>query len=342
VANELSTTSSNELAKQHQAQVAKRVSDLERGGYYKNVVSPEDYLARKQKSGNADTDLELQDDAELNSDVGSRRTENEVVPLKHWNTNIQKKFDECTDSQKKAWLDSFKIIEKGYVKQLNALKDDLNVAGPVLDALEPYLKGINNLGMTAQEYLKELLAFDDKLGLNPAYYIAKLIAIHNITYNDIYNNLNAAIEEVATENKLDKYITPLKQEITQLKSGLGLGQSLEGQSQESPAVVKEAADEIVDKVTMFFEQKDASGRDLYPGAFEHMEDILELVQMGETLDDAYNYVINGKSAQDDRSSDDRGSEVEYDEPRAANNQKLTSAEKEKQMLRNALRKIERR
>jgi hypothetical protein len=58
------------------------------------------------------------------------------------------------------------------------------------------------------------------------------------------------------------------------------------------------AKEIVEQVTMFFEQRDAQGKLLYPNAFANIEDILDLVQTGETLEDAYNLVMTGNKNKD--------------------------------------------
>jgi hypothetical protein len=58
------------------------------------------------------------------------------------------------------------------------------------------------------------------------------------------------------------------------------------------------ANEIVEQITMFFEQRDAQGKLLYPNAFANIEDILDLVQTGETLEDAYNLVMTGNKKKD--------------------------------------------
>jgi hypothetical protein len=311
-------------------EIVKKVSDLERGGYYKNVVSPEEYLKRGNREVDRTNDeLELDDDKE----IGRAK---EVEPLKHWNTKIQKKFDECTDSQKQAWVESFKIIEKGFVKQLNALKDDIAVSQPILAAISPYAKAISEIGLTPDEYLRELIKFDDELGIDPAKQIARLIAIHNVSYNAIYNQLGKAAQDVRDEISISKYVNPLKKELNEIKSAVGYSST----SKVDTAEAEESAKEIVDKVTMFFEQRDSSGREMYPGAFNHMEDILELVQTGENLEDAYNLVVNG-GKKDGQVIDTVGSEVDYDEPQGNRRTVMTPQEKEKQMLLSTLRKITR-
>jgi hypothetical protein len=332
MSTDLSQTGSGQsLQEGKSGQIAKRISDLERGGYYRNVVSPEDYIAGKNRYDSSNNeDLEL-------TDEGSKDIESQgkgVVALKHWNTKVQNKFNECTESQKQAWVDSFKIVEKGFVKQLNALKDDIAVAEPMLEAVAPYYRDIEKLGMTPKEYLQRLIKFDDDLGFNPAYEIARLIAIHKLSYDDIYNQLDAASRNLEEEESIEKYISPLKREITQLKSSLGYGDS----GYENKGKEEEAAKAIIDKVTMFFEQRDSAGREMYPGAFEHIQDILELVQTGETLEDAYNLVVNGETARGKEGS----VEVEYDEPQGQGRRAaLTPREKEKQLLLNTLNRITR-
>jgi hypothetical protein len=316
-------------------EIVKKVSDLERGGYYKTVVSPEDYLAGKNREGSRTNDeLELNDDSQ--SVIDTKDKQQEVSPLNHWNRKIQKKFEECTESQKKAWVDSFKIIEKGFVKQLNALKDDIMVAEPILAAISPYAEDIRKIGLTPEEYLRELIKFDYDLGNNPAKQVARLIAIHNLSYDSIYNQLGKVSQEVKDEESMSKYVDPLKKELTEIKSALGYS----GTSRVNQAEAVQTAQEIVDKVTMFFEQRDSAGRELYPGAFARMEDILELVQTGENLEDAYNLVVNG-GEKDEKVVEVEGGDVDYEEPQRSRRAEMTLQEKEKQMLLNTLKKITR-
>jgi hypothetical protein len=322
------------LDKVQQGELAQRARDLERGGYYRNVVSPEDYIAGKNRYDSSNNeDLELNDEG--SKDIESQGTKSqgtEVEPLKHWNTKIQKKFDECTDSQKQAWIDSFKIVEKGYVKQLTALKDDIAVAEPMLEAVSPYYRDIEKLGMTPKEYLERLINFDDKLGSNPAYEIARLISIHKLSYDDIYNQLSKASRDLREEVSIGKYVTPIQKELNEIKSALGYSEA----ARVNKAEAEQTADEIVDKITMFFEQKDSAGREMYPGAFDHMEDILDLAQRGNALEDAYRLAVDGKK------SVSQEADVDYEETQGQGRRaELTPREKEKQLLLNTLKKITR-
>jgi hypothetical protein len=302
-------------------EVVKKLSDLERGGYYKTVKAPGEYFAEKNKEGSSTSDeLEIDDDSKSETDKG-------IEPLKHWNTKIKKKFNECTDSQKEAWKDSFKIIEKGYVKQLNELKEDLQSAQPIIEMMEPYKEQLEKLGVTAEKYLSDLVRFDELLGANPAYEIARLIAIYQVPYESLIDYLKVANKDISQEASISKYVNPLKKEISQLKKAIGGGQT----SPEIEEAAKEQSDSIINKITMFFEQRDAEGKERYPHAFENIQDILELVQTGENLEDAYNLVVNGEK------KEVANKEVEYEEPSDVRKKSpLTSQEKEREML---LRKL---
>ncbi|MDR0723726.1 MAG: hypothetical protein LBF23_00865 [Endomicrobium sp.] len=330
---EVSTGQSQVAVRQNE--VAKKISDLERGGYYKNVVSPEEYLSRK-KDSSTNPDVEIYDEQSQDTKDTKDTKNKQVAPLKHWNEKIQAKFDECTDSQKRAWLDSFKIVEKNYVKQLNYLKDDIAAMQPVMAEFEPLKPQLEKLGQTPAEYIKDLITFDMQIGANPAYEIARLISHFNVAYNDLYNALPQAANDLKESTTISKYVDPLYKELASIKAALGYS----SQDTVNVEMATKAAEDIIAKVTAFFEQRDSSGKEMYPGAFEHIRDIIELVQTGENLQDAYDYVVNGKSNKEDSSIEEQG--LDYDEPQdRKKDRKMNSDEKEKAMLLSMLEKINR-
>jgi hypothetical protein len=320
--NDLEVSTGQQQIAVRTPELVKKVSDLEKGGYYRNVKSPEEYLSVGKKEGSQTSDeLEIYDD----SDDGKVEKKS-LSPLKHWNARVKKKYDECTDSQKEAWLDSFKIIEKGYVKQLNDLKEDLQMAAPIIAMMEPFKKDLEKLNISAVEYLRGLITYDKLLGKNPVYEIARLISVFNVQYADLYDALMVANKDVADEASVDKYVAPLRDEIAQLKESVGYDAKT--------VEAKKAADDISEKITTFFEQLDAEGKPRYPGAFDNIKDIVELVQIGEGLEDAYNIVINGERKAV------ANNEVEYEEHMdEKKGTPLNALQKEKQMLLNTLKRI---
>jgi hypothetical protein len=312
---EVALKGNTELAESQKAEIVNKTALKEDGGYYKNVVSPEEYLNQRKEKSNTGDDLELKDEDSKKS---------EVTPLKHWNTKIQNKFDECTESQKKAWLDSFKIIEKGYVKQLNAVKQDLAISLPVFKEVEPYLEQISKDGMTPAQYVRTLIDFDKQLEKDPAPLVGKIINYYQLSYDAVFYGLERAIDESKHQGSISPYIVPLQKEISQLRSQL------------SPEAKEQAeANEAAAKIEAFYSQKDSSGKDMYPGAFDNLDDILALVQIGETLDNAYNLVINGETKES--AEDNKDADIYDDiEPRR---RPLDAREKELEMLRSVVRKI---
>lgn len=324
--NELQSQS-NEVSVVKSNEIANRISDLERGGYYKNVVSPDDYLKTNKQESSTDGDTELYDD--------NKEQKESAAPLKHWSNNIKKIFADCTESQKKAWLSSFKIIEKGYVKNLNSLKDEIAQVAPIVKLLEPLADDLKKIGQSKYDYIKDLIDFDLAVGKDPAYEIAKLICLKQINIEDLKRYLPIANDDIVANKYINVHLDPLKKEIKKLKQALGDSSELS----EDNELVKKTAEDAINKITMFFEQKDAKGNDLYPGAFENIEDILELVQTGENLEDAYNLVINGQSKSSD--SSDTSSEIEYDELRSRSKKSVSAQEKERELLLATLNKISR-
>ena len=220
-----------------------------------------------------------------------KRSAKDPQPLRHWSEHIQSKFESVPKSTQQAWLDSFKIVEKGFVKQLNALKDDIQSAAAIFEVIEPYYEEIMKTGMTPAEYFKNLIAFDYMMGKDPAYEISKLILRHNVQYEDIYWNLVEAEEDIKEEAKVSKHLAPLKAEIESLKDKLGY--------HKRPRDVEAKAEELFEKIKNFYSQVDEQGNELYPGAFDYIEDIIEVVQTGETLEDAYDLVMGGKRLRED-------------------------------------------
>jgi hypothetical protein len=308
----------------------KRLTELERGGYYDTVKSPEEYIGGKTKDRSSETD-----DLELTKEVGLKESEDsksEIVPLKHWNTKIQKQFDECTESQKEAWIDSFKIIEKAHAKQLNMLKDQIEKVEPCVDLIESLSADLEKLGKTPVEYISALIEYDKLIGQNPTYEAARLISVFGINYDDLYKALGQADKDITTEATLGKYLDPLKKELARVKSAVGYK---EGQS-EKEAKAEAVSDDLTTKITAFYEQTDSEGKPRYPDAFDHISEIIELVQTGENLQDAYDLVINGERQ---KGGND---EVEYEgQSDSRKDRPLTAKEKERNMLLNMMRKLER-
>jgi hypothetical protein len=325
----LEISSGNNQIAVRESEIARRVKEVEKGGYYKNVVSPDEYFKTKSKEQNRDLEI---------TDEETKESKNKKIePLKHWKDNITREFEKCTESQKDAWLDSFKIVEKNFTKQLNSLKEEIELARPVAEIVAELStkngKNLEELGKTPSQYINTLIEFDKAIGANPAYEIAKLILMFNVQYQDIYNNINQASQDIANEAHMQKVVAPLQQEISKLKSSLGYGGQPPSVEDEG---VKQRAKEIVEQVTMFFEQRDSKGNLLYPNAFANIDDIFELVQTGETLEDAYNLVMTGRKNKVAPSEDS----VDYEEPQnKKSGYKPNPQELEKEMLRSTFKKL---
>jgi hypothetical protein len=326
--NELQTTGNKELA--NRSQIDNRVRNLEDGGYYKNVVSPEEYLSERKESG--DSELELSDE-DGNVSSSELSTPQKVEPLKHWNLSIQRKFDSCSESQKKAWLDSFAIIEKGYAKQLAMQKKHW-----IDDLVAPFEKDLKKLDLTSSEYIAELIKLDNDLGSKPAETIASLMLHRNINFNQI----DAVLDKVAIEMDQQAVIAPLQKDMNRIKSSLGI-QSPEGtqfpgtQSPDLEYAQNQEAEQVANKISEFYNQTDKTGKQLYPGAIDNIEAILAQVEQGNTLDKAYYIVMNNKESP---ASKEEEQQVDYEETESPKKKrKLNALEEEKQMLRNTLNKL---
>jgi hypothetical protein len=349
--------SNNSLpSKYAQKEIARR-SELEKGGYYRTVVSPDQYLkSLKDSSQKQGEELELEDEpqsqptADLQESAGKSKP---AVPLKHWNANIKKHFEACSDSQKKAWVDSFKIIEKGYNKKLDALQADLDMAAPVVNFLIKHEASLLKLratkGVDPIDYLDTLINFDIKMAQDPVYEIARLIAHHKVNYEDIASVMGIAEDNLKTSAAVNQHIAPLKNEISQLKQSLGLQNVAVNQESAfadaaaagiSPEEV-EAAKDAANKVEAFYGQKDSTGKPLYPQAIENIEEILEQVQKtGMGLDDAYQKVVNGIEPQEKNTAGNTASEsdIDYDEP-VVTKSAMNARDKEKAFLQAKLRHV---
>ena len=264
-------------------ELARRYRDLQKSDYYTRTQTPGQYL-KSQKRERADAELELTPERES----PNTKEEDKIVPLPHWNKHIQKVFESLDEKVQKAWVDSFKIVEKSYVKQLNEIKSDLDIAAPLLDIVLPYREGIEKIGLSVEEYIKKLIEFDLNLAENPGREIAKLIHRHDIKYDDLYGYLQEEVALAPQRMLVEQELAPIKKELEEYKKMKS--------SQLENEYVNKQADDIISKITAFYEQTDKQGNMLYPNAFDQMQDIIELIQMGETLDDAYNFVMKEKNA----------------------------------------------
>lgn len=257
-------------------------------------------------------DYDLQQDrrrggsAELERSASRKPVEyGQRKPLSMWNSRIQSVFKAQPSGVQKAWLDSTKLMEKTFVKNLNEMKEDMLAAEEILSVVEPHYKDIRAIGMTPKTYMTNLIAFDQKLSENPAREIARLLLKFGITYNYLYKAMQQAQIDIRAEEQVMPIIAPIVDELRDLREQLG------GVSEETERKTDDTADEVVEGLKTFFSQVDGQGEPLYPEAFTYMDDILELVQTGETLDSAYNLVMYGDRGYDEYG----GGDVDYDSDR---------------------------
>jgi phage host-nuclease inhibitor protein Gam len=287
MANDLVVNSSTNVLKRNE--LAELSEKLKKSGYHKKVLTPEAYLKTlRQDTVTTDegADLELTE-APVSNAISESRTGKQPAALNHWNKKVKARFDECTSEQKKAWLDSFKIIEKSYVKQLNEMKEDLLLAEPVFELLMPHQDYFIQSGKTPTEYFKMLMDFDKELGADPAKAVAKLVVKWNLSKEAIAQAMNEAIADIEHEEREAKTLAPLKKEINKLKTALGVAGSQEVDYQQADNM----ADDVARKIEAFFDQRDKQGQLLYPKAYDYIDDIIELYQTGMDLDTAYNNVV---------------------------------------------------
>jgi hypothetical protein len=291
-----------------------------------------------QPSGDYLTTEKVGTDTELTEDVSAKKSrKSDIVPMKFWSKKIQKMFEECSQEQKRAWLDSFEIIEKGYAKQVRQLQATLDLAEPILKLLIPKIEGLKKIKMTPTEYVKLLLDFDVSLAKDPAYEVAKLIARFNLKYDDLAPLVPTAVDDVVTADRVKQQMQPLKDEINALRSQLNPS-SEAMYDEETQDEIERQAETLVDQITMFYEQRDNKGNLLYPGAFKFAPEILELVEAGEDLDTAYHLVVKGKRP--DELTDDSIEYQESDDGRKP--VAKTAKEKEHDYLMSVLNQITRR
>jgi hypothetical protein len=255
-----------------------------------NTVAPAEYL----KSGAAapTQDVELEEERGIAPSVKKHKSTTKHKPLGHWADHIAKEFERLPEKTQKAWLDSFKIVEKGFIKQVNELKEDLIVAEDILALVEPFYDEMLAKGISPKAYIKSLIDFDRKVGQDAAYEIARMIIQHGVTLEKIYPKIVQAEKDMLDDYNIRRHIDPLKKEIAKLK----------GEDVDTATVIAEAnreADELFEKIRNYYEQVDEQGEKLYPNAFDHMEDIIELIQGGENLDDAYDLVMFGRRLNDE-------------------------------------------
>jgi hypothetical protein len=124
-----------------------------------DVRSPAEYL----KSGAVapTQDVELDEERSIAPSVKKHKSTTKHKPLGHWADHIAKEFERLPEKTQKAWLDSFKIVEKGFIKQANELKEDLIIAEDILALVEPFYDEMLAKGISPKAYIKSLIDFDN-------------------------------------------------------------------------------------------------------------------------------------------------------------------------------------
>jgi hypothetical protein len=321
-------------------QLAQRTRDLESGGYYKNVRSPEEYDANKE----FDDDLREQgQDLDLTDEEKSRKAskkeakedeeyDGKLEPKKFWGEHIVREFENCTDKQKSAWLNSFKIIEKNYAKRVGTLEDEIRLSKKIMKAVEPARAGIEKQGYTLPDYIGTLVSFDNLASVSPAKAIARLWASSGLTYEEVYNAVQEQGQEASAMKHVAPYLEPLQQEVALLKRRLG-----EDGEPEDEAEALDQAQKTYKLLEDFYKQRDGAGKELYPGAMDNIKAIIEELDSSPdcTLIDAYERVMSGSPS---RKGDEQ--DIEMDSQSASRPRRvMTEREKEEEMLNRKLRQI---
>jgi hypothetical protein len=294
MSNEVVTTN-QEIVSKPTHDLVKLHNQLKQNGYYKNVITPEQYLKNLKYEGTNEDDgseLELTENEGVQAPAQRTSSKKQPKPLAHWNAKIAARFQECDKATQNAWLDSFKIIEKSYVKQLNELKEDLLLAEPIFELLMPFQEYFVKSKQTPAEYFKQLIEFDKELGADPAKAVAKLVVMYNLPQDAIANALDVAENELAHNSMMEQTLQPLKKEINRLKTQLGTASPQEVDYEQANGM----ADDLAQKIEAFFDQKDKQGQPIYPKAYDYIEDIIELYQTGVDLDTAYHNIVDGAEA----------------------------------------------
>lgn len=306
MADELSTTSSTTQLTQYEKNYLERKARLEKSGYYKSNITPDEYLQQKAKSRpNANLELEEAAKERLGKKFIPTTTTptGKIDPEKHWGKYIQAKFEACDPDTQAAWKKSFTIIEKSYQKQTNQMQMALSIADPIVALLAPLANDLKKLGKTPAEYVSTLIQFDKELTKNPVYKIATLLSKFAITYDDLMQVQELADREVEQSFAINKYVEPLKKELSEIKKSMGYNPDDKIDSVE----VEKTVEEVVEKISSFFAQVDEQGNSLYPHAEENIERILELAEQDIPLHDAYNQALSEANAEasPSSSSDDK-------------------------------------
>jgi hypothetical protein len=300
---------------------------LKRSGYYESVQSPESYLEGTNNQAQSQ-DLELEKSSQGEKVSKSKK---EQSPLSHWNTSIKKHFMECSDEQKQAWLDSYKIIEKGFKKQISALKYPASVGEYLLAKIAPFEEALKTNNLNALTYIDSLLQFDKMVGEDPVGAVARLVINDKVTYQEIYDAIPRVLQENEGNASIEKKLAPLKDEINRLKMVAGQ----EVSDPQSFEEVNNVANDILEKIQAFYAQTDPSGKLKYPLAQDNMAEIVERLEDGENLDDAY-YNTVGTGAPSATNSD---SQIEDDYVPFKPKRTKNALDLEKEMLMNKLNRM---
>jgi hypothetical protein len=212
-------------------------------------------------------------------------------PKKFWNADIKKEFNALSASQQKAWLDSFKVLEKSYEKTISGLKESFANLDDIADVLAPYVNEIvNNLGVSPATYVANLIDADKEASADPVQYILKIMGAKGVTFAQLGAGVKPLMDKTENEEKL----APVMNKISELEQKLTQQEQITQQPTQDD--LEYQSDVMATEIKDFYNQTDSSGRELYPGWESMLEQILPMYLKGASLNDAYNTIAEEHKA----------------------------------------------
>jgi hypothetical protein len=275
-------------------------------------ISPADYFKSKElQHGGDDEDLDLTP-SRTKADVDitepkAKEKSSELQALNFWNRNIRNVFNSQSEKVKKAWMESFAIIEKGFAKRAADLEDRLSPSEDIIDIIEvltPIMPELEKLKLSPAEYIERRIKEDREIGKDPYLYVAKLCILNNLGLKELQGTLDYARQSLEREREEGGELSNIKKELKALKSVVG---QIEAPHDPDSDVAK--AEEISENIKNFYNQRDKKGNELYPDAVKYIPAIFAFIEQGYSLDEAYKEAVLGGMISDD---DDTPPEIDYD------------------------------
>jgi len=213
-----------------------------------------------------------EDELEAAADEDQEDAEPEEVfqPPEHWSSDEKEAFKSLTPEGQQLLLNKKRQFQQGYQERAQSISN-------IEKALEPYKQSLAYMGVDEATAIRTLFATQQRVMQDPANGILALAQQFGVM-----DQLRQQFAPDTDDEFVDPEIKALRQQVQELKTGLGNFQQQTVQQQQQ---------DLLSQIDSFKSQTDGKGQLAHPYFDQVRHNMAPLVQQGKSMEEAYNEAV---------------------------------------------------